>query len=68
MEYLVLLPNKIVAFAADIFNDGKWWPIERAYNSDKFWNENSKMKIYFIKIKINGILRRCPYFYEYSSR
>jgi hypothetical protein len=23
MEYLVLLPNKIVAFAADIFNDGK---------------------------------------------
>jgi hypothetical protein len=21
MEYLVLLPNKIVAFAADIFND-----------------------------------------------
>jgi hypothetical protein len=23
MEYLVLLPNKIVAFAADIFNDGE---------------------------------------------
>jgi hypothetical protein len=32
----VLLPNKIVAFAADIFNDGEMMTNERAYNSDKF--------------------------------
>jgi hypothetical protein len=40
---------------------------ERAYNSDKvFEMKNSEMKkilFFFVKIKINGILR-CPYFFN----
>jgi hypothetical protein len=60
MEYLVLLPNKIVAFAADIFND-KWWPMKE-HITKVFEMKIVKWKFYFVKIKINGILRRCPYF------
>jgi hypothetical protein len=32
----LLLPNKIVAFAADIFNDGKWWPMKEHITAKSF--------------------------------
>jgi hypothetical protein len=57
----LLLPNKIVAFAADIFNDGKWWPMKEHITAKSFEMKNSEMKKFYF-VKINGILRRCPYF------
>jgi hypothetical protein len=61
MEYLVLLPNKIVALLWYFIMMEKWWPMKEHITATSF--EMKIVKFYFfVKIKINGILRRCPYF------
>jgi hypothetical protein len=63
MEYLVLLPNKIVAFCCKLFSMMENDDVKEHITATSFEMKNSEMKIFiFVKIKINGILRRCPYF------